>query len=120
MIFVLVDTEDKGKSLYSWKHRFNLGEKGFGEHSYIIAGIDADQRYYVRLLAQNQAGSYWTGKESIVNFIPVPDDLPSSLYFWYDANDLEGKIFLNIFFSPKVWSLIPGRIRQNQTILINI
>ena len=101
MIFVLVDTEDKGKSLYSWKHRFNLGEKGFGEHSYIIAGIDADQRYYVRLLAQNQAGSYWTGKESIVNFIPVPDDLPSSLYFWYDANDLEGENIPQYLFQPE-------------------
>ncbi|MDA0343857.1 MAG: hypothetical protein O3B07_06670, partial [Verrucomicrobia bacterium] len=40
------------------------------------------------LLAQNLAGSQWTGKETIINRIPVPDDLPNSLFLWFDANDL--------------------------------
>ena len=79
-VIAVADSEDRGTNLYDWQYRLDLGKQGFGPGTFQMKGLDADKRYYVRLLAQNLAGSQWTGKETIINRIPVPDDLPSSLF----------------------------------------
>ena len=66
-----------------------------------MKGLDADKRYYVRLLAQNLAGSQWTGKETIINRIPIPDDLPGSLFLWFDANDLSAQNKTEFLINPR-------------------
>ena len=68
-----------------------MGKQGFGSGTFQMKGLDADQRYFIRLLAQNKAGEFWTGEESIINEIPIPDDFPGSLFLWFDANDLNAK-----------------------------
>ena len=87
-IIAVADFEDKGTNLYDWQYRFDLGQQGFGPGSFQLKGLDADKRYFVRLMSSNLAGTHWTGKETIINYVPIPDDLPNSLYLWFDANDL--------------------------------
>ena len=62
-VFILADVVDHGTDLYAWKYRQNLGPTGFGPGTAVLNGLDADQRYYIRLFSQNIAGSFWTGKE---------------------------------------------------------
>ena len=78
-----------------------MGKQGFGPGTFQMKGLDADKRYYVRLLAQNLAGSQWTGKETIINRIPIPDDLPGSLFLWFDANDLSAQNKTEFLINPE-------------------
>ena len=67
---------------------YRNGQARIRTWKFSIKGLDADQRYFVRLYSENLAGTYWTGKETLINRIPIPDDLPGSLFLWFDANDL--------------------------------
>ena len=56
-VFIVADLEDHGTDLYAWKYRNNIGKHGFGNHNAVLSGLDADQRYYVRIFAENIAGN---------------------------------------------------------------
>ena len=99
-LMAVADSEDKGTNLYDWQYRLDLGKQGFGPGSFQMQGLDADQRYFVRLMATNLAGTQWTGKETIINYVPIPDDLPSSLFLWFDANDLLAENKTELLINP--------------------
>jgi hypothetical protein len=99
-LMAVADSEDKGTNLYDWEYRLELGKQGFGPGTFQMKGLDADKRYFVRLMATNLAGTQWTGKETITNFIPIPDDLPSSLFLWFDANDLLAENKTELLINP--------------------
>ena len=99
-LMAVADSEDKGTNLYDWQYRLDLGKQGFGPGSFQMEGLDADQRYFVRLMATNLAGTQWTGKETIINYVPIPDDLPSSLFLWFDANDLLAENKTELLINP--------------------
>ena len=99
-VIAVADSEDRGTNLYDWQYRIDMGKQGFGPGTFQMKGLDADKRYYVRLLAQNLAGSQWTGKETIINRIPIPDDLPGSLFLWFDANDLSAQNKTEFLINP--------------------
>ena len=86
--------------MYDWQYRLDLGKQGFGPGTFQMKGLDADKRYFVRLMATNLAGTQWTGKETIINYIPIPDDLPSSLFLWFDANDLLAENKTELLINP--------------------
>ena len=89
-VFILADLVDHGTNLYAWKYRKSLGKQGFGPGSTVLGGLDADQRYYVRIYAENIVGSSWTGKEFFVNRQIELPHLPTTLNLWYDALDPMG------------------------------
>ena len=99
-LMAVADSEDKGTNLYDWEYRLDLGKQGFGPGTFQMKGLDADKRYFVRLMATNIAGTQWTGKETITNYIPIPDDLPSSLFLWFDANDLLAENKTELLINP--------------------
>ena len=89
-VYVLADTVDQGTNFYAWTYRLALGKKGLGEGSTILGGLAPDQRYYIRLYAENSAGSDWTGKKFLVRTQPLIQHLPATLGIWFDATDISG------------------------------
>ena len=69
-LMAVADSEDRGTNLYDWQYRLDLGKQGFGPGTFQMKGLDADKRYFVRLIT-NLAGTQWTGKETIINYIPI-------------------------------------------------
>ncbi|MDG0963632.1 MAG: putative Ig domain-containing protein, partial [Opitutales bacterium] len=89
-VYVLADTVDQGTNFYAWTYRLALGKKGLGEGSTILGGLAPDQRYYIRLYAENSAGFDWTGKKFLVRTQPLIQHLPATLGIWFDATDISG------------------------------
>ena len=90
-VFLFADLVDHGKDLHAWEYRMQLGTKGFGPASITLGGLDTEKRYFVRMYARNVAGESWTGKETIIKTQPQLEDLPRTLFLWFDANDLLGE-----------------------------
>jgi hypothetical protein len=86
-VYLLADTTDHGDSFYSWNYRLSLGKLGLGPSSATLGGLAPDQSYYVRIYAENSAGSVWTGKKFLIRTQPLKEHLPSSLAIWFDSED---------------------------------
>ena len=86
-VYLLADTTDHGDSFYSWNYRLSLGKLGLGVSSATLGGLAPDQSYYVRIYAENSAGSVWTGKKFLIRTQPLKEHLPSSLAIWFDSED---------------------------------
>ena len=89
--------DPKTRPIHDWQYRIDMGKQ---IRTRLLMSMSEDKRYYVRLLAQNLAGSQWTGKETIINRIPIPDDLPGSLFLWFDANDLSAQNKTEFLINP--------------------
>ena len=89
-VYVLADTVDHGTNFYSWAYRVHAGKLGLGTGSTIVSGLAPDQRYYVRLFAENVSGFDWTGKESSPRTQPESKHLPFGLALWFDGDDITG------------------------------
>ena len=87
-LYIVADTVDHGKDLYKWQFRLELGKAGLGEGSTILAGLNADSVYYVRMYAVNSVGEDWTGKASEVRLQPQINHLPVNLSMWLDSTDI--------------------------------
>ena len=67
----------------------HVGKAGLGAGSATVSGLAPDQRYYVRLYAENASGFDWTGKEFSPRTQPGPEHLPFGLAMWFDGEDVK-------------------------------
>ena len=71
-------------------YRKVMGKQGLGVGNALLGGLAPDQSYYVRLYAENSAGSVWTGKQFLIRTQPEKIHLPDRLAMWFDATDING------------------------------
>ena len=89
-VYLLADVVDHGTSFYSWAYRKVMGKQGLGVGNALLGGLAPDQSYYMRLYAENSAGSVWTGKQFLIRTQPEKIHLPDRLAMWFDATDING------------------------------
>ena len=96
---------DGGINSSSWQHSITINQAQVGRlNGEITSGLGFPREYYMRIKAENSAGSVWG--LSTLSFVPragnsgfTPMDF-SGLRLWLDASDLNA--------SGDVLSLIPG------------
>ena len=74
------DVVDHGTSFYSWAYRKVMGKQGLGVGNALLGGLAPDQSYYMRLYAENSAGSVWTGKQFLIRTQPKNTSTRSACY----------------------------------------
>ena len=74
-------TSTLGPTAFTWV------SVALGAGSAIVSGLAPDQRYYVRVYAENVSGYDWTGKLSSPRTQPEAAHLPPGVAMWFDGND---------------------------------
>ena len=117
-VYVLADVVDQGTNFYSWQYRVHVGKAGLGAGTATVSGLAPDQRYYVRLYAENVSGFDWTGKEFSPRTQPDPEHLPFGLAMWFDGEGVSGdKSKAPDGFSITRWWDKSGRNRHMENVL---
>ena len=71
----------------------------------VLGGLAPDERYYIRLYAENSVGYDWTGKEFVIRTQAKKFDLPITLALWLDSTDLNNDEGLTSNYNEESWAL---------------